>query len=131
MEGGVKTESERGSPQGATVSPLLANIYAHYALDLWVEQRRKRHAQGAMIIVRYADDFFVEFEHRADAERFVAELRERLRTFSLELNDEKTRLIEFGRNAARERERRGAGRPETFDFLGFSAPQTHGRFNMN
>jgi group II intron reverse transcriptase/maturase len=120
MEGGVKTESESGSPQGATVSPLLANIYAHYALDLWVEQWRKRHAKGDMIIVRYADDFVVGFERREDAERFLAELRERLRTFSLELNDEKTRLIEFGRYAARNREQRGAGKPETFDFLGFT-----------
>ena len=119
MEGQRWTECEEGVPQGATISPLLANIYLHYVLDLWVQRWRKRTARGEMIIVRYADDFIVGFEHRSDAESFVRELRQRLRQFSLELHPEKTRLIEFGRFAARNRERVGRGAPETFAFLGF------------
>jgi group II intron reverse transcriptase/maturase len=120
IEKGSWTAFEEGVPQGASVSPLLANVYAHYVLDLWVHQWRRRHARGDMVIVRWADDFVVGFEHREDAERFWAELRDRLATFGLELHAEKTRLIEFGRNAARDREARGLGKPETFQFLGFT-----------
>ena len=99
---------------------MLANVYAHYVLDLWAHQWRTRHARGDVIIVRWADDFVVGFEHREDAERFWAELRDRLAKFGLELNAEKTRLIEFGRHAARDRAARGLGKPETFRFLGFT-----------
>jgi RNA-directed DNA polymerase len=120
IEKGSWTAFEEGVPQGASVSPLLANVYAHYVLDLWVHQWRQRHAHGDVIIVRWADDFVVGFEHREDAERFWAELRDRLANFGLELHAEKTRLIEFGRNAARDRRARGLGKPETFQFLGFT-----------
>jgi group II intron reverse transcriptase/maturase len=120
MEDGVWTASEEGTPQGATVSPLLANVYLHYVFDLWVERWRSQQAGGDMIVVRYADDFVVGFERREDAERFQAELGERLAKFGLELKAEKTRLIEFGRFAARDRAKRGLGKPETFDFLGFT-----------
>jgi len=102
------------------VSPLLANIYLHYVYDLWVEQWRKRHASGAMIVVRYADDTVVGFEHRADAERFLQAVRIRMAEFALELHPDKTRLIEFGRQAAADRAGRGDGKPETFDFLGLT-----------
>ena len=105
---------------GAVVSPLLANVYAHYVFDLWAHQWRKQHAHGDMVIVRFADDAVVGFEHRDDAERFWAELRDRLAKFNLELNAEKTRLIEFGRFAAERRAARGLGKPETFRFLGFT-----------
>jgi len=120
MEDGKRRQSRKGSPQGATVSPLLANIYLHYVLDLWIQQWRKRNANGDMIVVRYADDLALGFQSQHDAERFQRELRERLRKFSLEINTEKTRLIEFGRFAAQRRQERGLGRPETFDFLGFT-----------
>jgi RNA-directed DNA polymerase len=120
IEDGSWTTSDEGTPQGASASPLLANVYLHYVLDLWAEQWRGRHAHGDVVIVRWADDFIVGFEHREDAERFLAELRERFAQFALELNAEKTRLIEFGRYAARNRQTRGLGRPETFDFLGFT-----------
>lgn len=120
VEDGVRRPAEKGTPQGAVISPLLANIYLHYAYDLWVAQWRGRHARGAMIVVRYADDTVVGFEHRADAERFLAELRIRMAKFALELHPEKTRLIEFGRSAAPARAARGEGKPETFDFLGFT-----------
>jgi group II intron reverse transcriptase/maturase len=113
-------ECEEGTPQGAPVSPLLANVYLHYVLDLWAERWRRREARGDVVIVRYADDFIVGFEHREDAERFQRELSERFAKFGLELQAEKTRLIEFGRHAARNREARGLGKPETFDFLGFT-----------
>ncbi|MCA1681364.1 MAG: reverse transcriptase/maturase family protein, partial [Actinobacteria bacterium] len=112
IEDGTWTASEQGSPQGASVSPLLANIYLHYVLDLWAQQWRRRHAHGDMVIVRFGDDFVAGFEHRSDAERFAK--------FALELHAEKTRLIEFGRHAARNRAARGLRRPETFDFLGFT-----------
>jgi hypothetical protein len=102
------------------VSPLLANIYLHYVYDLWADQWRRRHANGAMIVVRYADDTVVGFEHRTDAERFLADLRIRMAEFELELHPNKTRLIEFGRHAAADRAARGDGKPETFDFLGFT-----------
>jgi RNA-directed DNA polymerase len=120
VEDGSWTASDEGAPQGASASPLLANVYLHYVLDLWAEQWRGRHAHGDVVIVRWADDFIVGFEHREDAERFLVDLRERFAQFALELNAEKTRLIEFGRYAARNRQVRGLGRPETFDFLGFT-----------
>src|SRR5512144_243467 len=120
VEEGTWTESDEGSPQGASVSPLLANIYLHYVLDLWVAWWRDRHAHGDVIIVRWADDFVVGFEDERDARRFLTELRERFAKFGLELHPDKTRLIEFGRHAVWKRRRRGAGKPETFDFLGFT-----------
>ncbi len=120
VEDGTWTACDEGTPQGATVSPLLANVYLHYVLDLWAEWWRRRHARGDMIFVRFADDYIAGFEHREDAERFLADLRERLAKFALELRAEKTRLVEFGRYAARQRAARGLGRPETFDFLGFT-----------
>jgi len=120
IEEGSWTAYEEGVPQGASVSPLLANVYLHYVLDLWVHQWRTRHARGEVSIVRFADDFVVGFEHRDEAERFWADLRDRLAKFSLELNAEKTRLIEFGRFAAPNRRARGLGKPETFRFLGFT-----------
>jgi RNA-directed DNA polymerase len=120
IEDGSWKESEEGTPQGATISPLLANVYLHYVFDQWAERWRRRQARGDMIVVRYADDFVVGFEHREDAERFQAELSERIAKFGLELKAEKTRLIEFGRFAAWRRAERGLGKPETFDFLGFT-----------
>jgi RNA-directed DNA polymerase len=120
LEDGAVTVSDRGTGQGAVISPLLANIYLHYVLDLWAERWRRREAKGDMIIVRYADDFIVGFEHESDARRFLEEMRERLQEFSLSLHPDKTRLIEFGRFAAADRERRGLGKPETFNFLGFT-----------
>ncbi len=119
-EDGVVTPGTVGTPQGAVISPLLANIYLHYVFDLWAEQWRKRHARGDVIMVRYADDIVVGFEHRADAERFLADMRDRLAGFALTLHPEKTRLIEFGRRAAGDRRARGLGKPETFNFLGFT-----------
>ena len=119
-EDGQWSETTVGTPQGSVVSPLLANVYLHYVFDLWVEAWRKKVAQGDVIVVRYADDFVVGFQHRAEAERFWAELQERLAKFGLELNAGKTRLIEFGRFAAQNRKRRGEGKPETFTFLGFT-----------
>ncbi|MGH8303087.1 MAG: group II intron reverse transcriptase/maturase [Steroidobacteraceae bacterium] len=113
------TPSDEGAPQGASASPLLANVYLHYVLDRWVRQWRRKHAHGDVIIVRFADDFVAGFEHKSDAERFLADLRERFAKFNLELHPDKTRLIEFGRNAARDRAARDGGKPETFDFLGF------------
>src|SRR6185437_12362165 len=121
LEDGKKIELEAGSPQGATISPLLANIYLHYVLDLWAQQWRTRHAAGDVIVVRYADDFIVGFEHRHEAERFLTELRERLAKFRLDLHPEKTRLLAFGRFAHQRRRRsRQSGAPETFDFLGLT-----------
>ena len=119
-EDGVVKPGEVGTPQGAVISPLLANIYLHYVFDLWAQQWRQRHAHGDVIMVRYADDIVVGFEHQADAERFMAEMRERLAAFALTLHGEKTRLIRFGRFAALNRKERGEGKPETFDFLGFT-----------
>src|SRR5437588_1798200 len=120
MEDGVVTASEMGTGQGAVISPLLANIYLHYALDLYAERWRRREATGDMIIVRYADDFIVGFQHESDARCFLDALRQRLAEFALSLHPEKTRLIEFGRYAAQNRKRRGLGKPETFNFLGFT-----------
>ncbi len=120
MEDEELRRAELGTPQGGSISPLLANIYLHYALDLWVDHWRKRHARGDVIIVRYADDFVVGFQYRHEAEQFRQDLEARLRKFKLELHPEKTRLIEFGRFAASSRRKRGEGKPETFDFLGFT-----------
>src|SRR3979409_881541 len=120
LEDGVVSVSDRGTGQGSVISPLLANIYLHYAHDLWAERWRRREATGDMIIVRYADDIIVGFEHEADARRFLEAMRERLGEFALTLHPDKTRLIEFGRHAAANRERRGLGKPETFNFLGFT-----------
>ena len=119
-EDGQWSETKVGTPQGAVVSPLLANVYLHYAFDLWVEAWRKKVANGDVIVVRYADDLVLGFQHRAEAERFLREFRERLAKFGLELHADKTRLIEFGRFAARDRKQRGQGKPETFTFLGFT-----------
>jgi group II intron reverse transcriptase/maturase len=112
--------SEAGTPQGATISPLLANVYLHYVLDTWAHHWRQQHARGEMLLVRYADDFVMGFEHREDAEEFLLLLRQRMAKFGLELHGEKTRLIRFGRFAALKRNRQGQGKPETFDFLGFT-----------
>ena len=120
LEDGKRTQADRGTPQGGSISPLPANVYLHYAFDLWVHQWRRRQARGDVIVVRYADDFVVGFQHRSDAERFLGELRQRLAKFTLELHPDKTRLIEFGRFAAERRKRRGQRKPETFDFLGFT-----------
>ena len=109
IEEGSWTSFEEGVPQGASASPLLANVYLHYVFDLWADQWRRRHARGQVVIVRFADDFVVGFEHRDDAERFSSDLRERLARFSLELNGEKTRLIRFGRFAAQQCQERGLG----------------------
>ena len=119
-EDGQGSETKVGTPQGAVISPLLANVYLHYVFDLWVEAWRNKNARGDVIVIRYADDFVLGFEQRADAERFLGQLRERLAKFGLELHAEKTRLIEFGRFAASNRKERGKGKPETFDFLGFT-----------
>ena len=119
-EDGQWSETEVGTPQGAVVSPLLANVYLHHVFDLWVEAWRKKVANGDVIVVRYADDLVVGFQHRTDAQRFLEEFRERLAKFGLELHAEKTRLIEFGRFAAENRRQRGEGKPETFTFLGFT-----------
>ena len=120
LEDGVVTNSEKGTPQGSVASPLLANVYLHYAFDLWAKRWRRREATGDMIIVRYADDIVVGFEHESDARRFWDAMRERLQEFSLSLHPEKTRLIEFGRLAAANRRRRGLGKPDSFKFLGFT-----------
>lgn len=119
-EDGQWSKTEVGTPQGAVISPLLANIYLHYVLDLWVQQWQKRHARGEVYIVRFADDFVMGFQLRSDALRFEKELKERLMSFGLELHEEKTRLLEFGRFAAKNRKDRDEGKPETFDFLGFT-----------
>jgi RNA-directed DNA polymerase len=120
MEDGVVTPTEEGTPQGAVISPLLANIYLHYVFDLWAERWRHRHARGNVIFVRYADDMVAGFEHKADAKRFLEDLQQRMEQFALALHPAKTRLIEFGRFAAGNRARRGLDKPETFNFLGFT-----------
>ena len=120
LEEGAVTHNEEGVPQGGSISPLLANVYLHYVLDLWVDQWRSKHADGDVIIVRYCDDFVVGFQYRQDAERFLADLQERLLKFNLELHKDKTRLIEFGRFAAQNRKSQGNRKPGTFDFLGFT-----------
>jgi group II intron reverse transcriptase/maturase len=120
LEDGTCKRTQEGVVQGSSIGPLLANVYLHYAFDLWAQDWRKRYARGDVILVRFADDIVAGFQYRSDAERFWAELRARLAKFSLELHPEKTRLVEFGRFAAENRRGRGEGKPETFDFLGFT-----------
>jgi len=120
VENGQWTPAERGSPQGASLSPLLANVFLHYVFDLWADHWRRTRADGDVVIVRYADDFVVGFEHEQEARQFLTELRERFAQFGLDLHPDKTRLIEFGRHAARRRAKRGDRKPDTFDFLGFT-----------
>jgi group II intron reverse transcriptase/maturase len=120
LEDGAVTVSDRGTGQGSVASPLLANIYLHYVFDLWAERWRRHEATGDMIIVRYADDLVLGFQHENDARRFLDAMRARFEEFALQLHPGKTRLIEFGRHAAADRERRGFGKPDTFDFLGFT-----------
>jgi len=131
LEDGVVTVSDTGTGQGAVISPLLANVYLHYVIDLWAERWRRHEAKGDMIIVRYADDLVLGFEHEADARRFLDAMRTRLEAFVLALHPEKTRIIEFGRCAAENRRRRGLAKPETFNFLGFTficGQKRHGGF---
>jgi RNA-directed DNA polymerase len=133
IEDGEWSESLEGTAQGASASPLLSNVYLHYVFDLWADQWRRRHARGDVILSRFADDYVAGFEHREDAERFLADLRDRFAQFGLELHPEKTRLIEFGRYAAENRARRGDRKPETFEFLGFThicAKTRNGRFKL-
>jgi len=132
-EDGEWSETTIGTPQGAVVSPLLANIYLHYVFDLWVEAWRKKEANGDVVVVRFADDLVVGFQHRAEAERFLQEFAERLAKFGLELHPDKTRLIEFGRFAQANRQARGEGKPESFAFLGFTHScgiNSKGRFTI-
>jgi group II intron reverse transcriptase/maturase len=119
-EDGQWSETKQGTPQGAVISPLLANVYLHYVFDLWVDVWRRKVAKGDVIVVRYADDLVLGFQLKADAVRFLEEFKERLAQFTLELHPEKTRLIEFGRYAVRDRQQRGVGKPSTFNFLGFT-----------
>jgi RNA-directed DNA polymerase len=131
IEDGNWSQTMEGAPQGASASPLLANVYLHYVFDQWADWWRRHHAHGEVIIVRFADDFTMGFEYQEDAQRFLAELRERFAKFGLELHPDKTRLVEFGRFAAKNRQARGLGKPETFDFLGFThicARMRDGRF---
>jgi RNA-directed DNA polymerase len=118
-EDGQWSETTVGTPQGAVVSPLIANVYLHYVFDLWADVWRKKVAKGDVAVVRYADDLVMGFQHRTEAKRFLREFKDRLAKFGLELHPEKTRLIEFGRYAARDRKQRGEGKPETFSFLGY------------
>jgi group II intron reverse transcriptase/maturase len=120
LEEGKRIQSEVGTVQGGSISPLLSNIYLHYVLDLWVQQWRQTQAHGEVIFVRFADDFVAGFEHRHQAERFLAELRERFAKFGLALHADKTRIVEFGRFAEQNRRKRGDGKPDTFNFLGFT-----------
>ena len=123
-EDGHITRSNRGAPQGAVISPILANVYLHYVFDLWTHRWRRK-ATGDVIVIRYADDTIVGFQYEHEAKAFLDDLKERLRAFELALHPAKTRLIRFGRHAAEQRETRGEGKPETFDFLGFSVLQAH------
>jgi RNA-directed DNA polymerase len=120
LEDGIVTVSDKGTGQGSVISPLLANIYLHYAFDLWADRWRRREARGDVIIVRYADDIVIGFQHEADARRFWDAMQRRLQEYALSLHPDKTRLIEFGRYAADRRARRRLGKPETFTFLGFT-----------
>ncbi len=132
-EEGEWSKTEVGTPQGAVISSLLSNIYLHYVLDQWVDQRRKRHARGEVYIVRYADDVVMGFQYKSDAEQFQSELQERLRKFGLEMHEGKTQLIEFGRFAIENRKERGEGKPKSFDFLGFThicSKKKNGRFTI-
>jgi RNA-directed DNA polymerase len=133
LEDGVVMDSDRGTGQGSVISPMLANIYLHYVIDLWAERWRRREAMGDMIVVRYADDIIVGFGHETDARRFLNAMHERLEKFALSLHPDKTRLIEFGRYAAVRRAQRGLGKPESFSFLGFTficGKSRHGTFQL-
>jgi RNA-directed DNA polymerase len=134
LEDGKRIRVEEGTPQGGSASPLLANVYLHYVFDLWVQAWRRKRAHGDVIVVRFADDIVVGFHSQADADQFRAELTERMRKFNLELHPEKTRLLEFGPYAIRNRQRRGEGKPETFNFLGFThicvTKRSNGRFTV-
>jgi group II intron reverse transcriptase/maturase len=133
LEDGVRHVSEVGTVQGGSISPLLANVYLHYVFDLWVQQWRRRHARGEVVVVRFADDFALGFQHQDDGKRFVVALRERFAQFGLALHPHKTRLLEFGRFAADTRRRQGEGKPETFNFLGFThicGKTRQGRFTV-
>ncbi len=133
IEEGSWSETKLGAPQGASASPLLANVYLHYVFDRWASQWRRRHARGDMVVVRFADDFVAGFEHQGDAKQFLYDLRRRFAKFGLELHPEKTRLVEFGRYAAKNRAARGLGKPETFDFLGFThicAETRNGKYQL-
>jgi group II intron reverse transcriptase/maturase len=120
LEDGTLMQSEVGTVQGGSISPLLANVYLHYVFDLWSHQWREKRARGDIIVVRFADDFVMGFQYRHEAQQFLGELRDRFAKFGLELHPEKTRLIEFGRFTAQDKENRGEGKPETFNFLGFT-----------
>jgi group II intron reverse transcriptase/maturase len=134
LEEGKRTRMEEGTPQGGSASPLLANLYLHYVFDLWVQAWRRKQTHGDVIVVRFADDIVLGFQDKSDAERFWKELSERFGKFGLELHPEKTRLLEFGPFAAENRKRRGQGKPETFDFLGFThicaKKRSNGRFTV-
>ena len=134
LEDGKRTRTGQGTPQGGSASPLLANVYLHYVHDLWVQKQRQKAASGDVIVVRFADDIVMGFQNKEDAERFREELGERLAKFGLEMHPEKTRLIEFGPYAAEQRRQRGQGKPETFDFLGFThicvRKRSNGRFTV-
>src|SRR5690606_32809053 len=134
LEDGKRTRVHEGTPQGGSASPLLANIYLHYVFDLWAQAWRKKQAKGDVIVVRFADDIVLGFQSEVEAKRFRADLEERFREFNLELHAEKTRLLEFGPFAAENRRRRGEGKPETFDFLGFThicaKKRSNGRFTV-
>ncbi len=123
LEDGKRIRVEEGTPQGGSASPRLANVYLHHVFDLWVQAWRQKRAHGDIIVVRFADDIVVGFNRQADAGQFRAELSERMRKFNLELHPEKTRLLEFGPHAIDQRQGRGEGKPETFNFLGFSVLQ--------
>lgn len=129
MEDRGVVRSERGTPQGAVISPLLANVYLHYVFDLWANAWRQKQASGDMVIIRYADDAVLGFEHENEARAFLQQLQERLATFDLALHPDKTRIIEFGRHAIAKRKNRGEGKPETFAFLGFTHFCTYSRKN--
>jgi RNA-directed DNA polymerase len=134
LEEGKRTRMEEGTPQGGSASPLLANIYLHYVFDLWVQAWRRKRAHGDVVVVRFADDIVLGFQVQSDAERFWAELKERFQKFALELHPDKTRLLEFGPFAVRNRKGRGEGKPETFNFLGFThicgKKRSNGRFTV-
>jgi len=133
LEDGARTRSKEGTPQGGSASPMLANVYLHYVFDLWVQWWRTTQARGDVIVVRYADDFAVGFQHKSEAERFLAALRERFRKFCLELHPDKTRLLEFGPFADENRRRDGRSKPETFNFLGFThicGKKRNGRYTV-
>jgi len=134
LEDGKRTRTEEGTPQGGSASPLLANVYLHYVFDLWAQAWRQKRARGDVIVVRFADDIVVGFHSKADADQFRAELTERMQKFNLELHPDKTRLLEFGPYAIDQRQWRGEGKPETFNFLGFThicvKKRSNGRFTV-